>query len=125
MIDNQKFFRCKKCGNLVGLIQNAGVPLVCCGEPMEELVPNTTDASAEKHVPVVTASGDKITVKIGSAPHPMIKEHLIKWIYLQTKLGGQRKALWDGQAPEVTFSLVNDEAVAAFAYCNLHGLWKA
>ena len=121
-----RFYVCKHCGNLVGLIHDAGVPLVCCGEKMTELVPNTTDAAGEKHVPVAEISGDKVTVKVGSVAHPMTEEHSIQWIYLQTEHGGQRKALMPGSAPEAVFALAGgDKAVAAFAYCNLHGLWKA
>jgi len=120
-----RFFICKKCGNIIGIIHNAGVPMVCCGQDMDELKPNTVDASHEKHVPVITVSGDQVKVAVGSAPHPMVPEHYIEWIYLETERGGQRKALEPGQAPEAEFALVNDKAVAAYAYCNLHSLWKA
>jgi superoxide reductase len=120
-----RFFICKHCGNLLGLIMSSGVPLVCCGENMEELTPNTVDASYEKHVPAVTVDGDRVTVKIGSAPHPMLEEHYIMWVYLQTEKGGQRKCLKPGEAPEAVFTLTGDKPVAAFEYCNLHGLWKA
>ncbi|MGI5897338.1 MAG: desulfoferrodoxin family protein [Oscillospiraceae bacterium] len=124
-MDDHKFFVCKHCGNIVGLIHNAGVPLVCCGEPMQELKANTTDAAQEKHVPVVTVAGDTVTVSVGSVSHPMTSEHSIQWIYLQTKHGGQRKALLPEEEPKAVYKLVDDEPVAAFAYCNLHGLWKA
>lgn len=123
-MDDHKFFVCKHCGNIVGLIHNAGVPLVCCGEPMQELKANTTDAAQEKHVPVVTVEGDKVTVSVGSVSHPMTSEHSIQWIYLQTKHGGQRKALLPEEEPKAVYKLIDDEPVAAFAYCNLHGLWK-
>lgn len=119
-----RFFICKHCGNLVGMIHNSGVSMVCCGEPMTELVPNTTDASQEKHVPVVEVSGNTVTVKIGSVEHPMTQEHYIQWIYLETKHGGQRKSLLPGDKPQAVFELAGDEAVAAYAYCNLHGLWE-
>ncbi|RPF49097.1 superoxide reductase [Hydrogenoanaerobacterium saccharovorans] len=126
MSTEQKFFICKHCGNLIGMINNAGVKMMCCGEPMEELTPNTTDASQEKHVPVIEVKGDTVTVKIGSAPHPMLEEHHITWIYLQTEQGGQRKELTVGGDPSATFALTDgDKPVAAFEYCNLHGLWKA
>lgn len=126
MSTEQKFFICKHCGNLIGMINNAGVKMMCCGEPMEELTPNTTDASQEKHVPVIEVKGDTVTVKIGSAPHPMLEEHHITWIYLQTEQGGQRKELIVGGDPSATFALTDgDKPVAAFEYCNLHGLWKA
>ena len=123
--ERQKFFICKHCGNIIGLINNAGVPLICCGEKMTELVPNTTDAASEKHLPVVTAEGNRIDVKIGSKPHPMTKEHYISWVYIQTEKGGQRKNLDIGGEPSVSFSITEDDKPEiAFAYCNLHGLWK-
>lgn len=120
-----KFFRCRHCGNLIGMIHASGVPVICCGEPMGELIPGSVDASHEKHVPVIKRDGDKLTVHIGAADHPMIPEHYIEWIYLQTNAGGQRKCLAPGEAPEATFCLGGDTPVSAYAYCNLHGLWKA
>ncbi|MEI6647077.1 MAG: desulfoferrodoxin family protein [bacterium] len=119
-----KFFICKHCGNLIGLVLNKGVPLICCGEKMTELVPNTVEASKEKHIPVVAVNGNTLKVSVGSIPHPMEAAHFIGFIYLETKNGGQRKSLEPGNAPEATFALINDEAVAVYAYCNLHGLWK-
>ncbi|HCT64129.1 MAG TPA: desulfoferrodoxin [Lachnospiraceae bacterium] len=119
-----KFFVCKHCGNLIGMIENSGVPIVCCGEKMTELVANTVDASLEKHTPVVNVNGDKVEVTVGSVEHPMLDEHFIKWIYLETKKGGQRKSLKPGEAPKATFAVADDEPVAVYAYCNLHGLWK-
>ncbi len=120
-----KFYICKHCGNLVGMIHDSGVPLVCCGEPMKELVPNTTDAAGEKHLPVVKVEGSTVTVTVGSVAHPMTDAHLIQWVYLQTEKGGQRKTLTAADAPSVTFELsADDKPVAAYAYCNLHGLWK-
>ena len=123
-MNEHKFFICKHCGNIIGMIFNSGVPVVCCGENMTELVPGSVEASLEKHVPVVSVSGDLVTVEIGSIPHPMSEEHYIQWIYLQTDHGGQRKALSPGDEPKATFALVGDAPVAAYAYCNLHGLWK-
>ncbi len=121
-----KFYICKHCGNIVAYATNKGVPVVCCGEKMQELVPNTTDASKEKHVPVIIVEDGKVTVKIGSAPHPMTEQHYIEWVSLQTKEGNQRKALNPGDAPEVCFMICpGDKVEAAYAYCNLHGLWKA
>ena len=118
-----RFYVCRHCGNLVGMINDTGVPIVCCGEKMEALEPNTVEASSEKHLPVVTAEGDVVRVNVGSADHPMLPEHYIQWVYVQTENGGQRKALKPGDAPSVTFCLDNDKAVAVYAYCNLHGLW--
>ncbi|MEG6615825.1 desulfoferrodoxin family protein [Peptococcaceae bacterium 1198_IL3148] len=124
--ERQKFYICKHCGNIIGLINNAGVPLICCGEEMTELVANTTDAAAEKHVPVITVEGNKVTIDIGSAPHPMTEQHNISWVYIQTEKGGQRKTLMANDEPTVEFALTDDDKLEiAFAYCNLHGLWKA
>lgn len=120
----QKFYICKHCGNLVGMIKDGGVPFICCGEKMTELVANTADASQEKHVPFVTVKGDTIEVQVGETPHPMQKEHFIEWIYLETEKGGQRKALLPETEPKVNFVVVDDKPVAVFAYCNLHSLWK-
>ncbi len=124
MSNEQKFFRCKHCGNIIGMIDNAGVPIKCCGEAMEELVPNTVDAAKEKHVPVVSVEGNVVNVAVGSVAHPMEEKHYIQWIYVQTVNGGQRKSLKPGDAPQASFALVDDEVVAVFEYCNLHGLWK-
>lgn len=121
-----RFFVCKHCGNLVGLINDGKVPMMCCGEKMVELVANTVDAAQEKHVPVVVQDGATVTVKVGSVTHPMEEKHYIQWIYIQTEQGGQRKVLSPGQVPEATFVLApGDKFVAAYEYCNLHGLWKA
>ena len=106
------------------MIHSSGVPLVCCGEPMTMLQAGSVDASVEKHVPVITVEGDTVKVAIGAAVHPMTEEHFIQWIFLQTENGGQRRTLKPGDAPEAVFCLNGDKAVAAYAYCNLHGLWK-
>jgi superoxide reductase len=119
-----RFFICRKCGNLVGMVHDAGVPLVCCGQKMEALVANTVEASGEKHLPVVTVKDGAVSVNVGSVDHPMIPEHLIEWVYLELENGGQRKALKSGDKPNVSFCLGNDDkAKAVYAYCNLHGLW--
>ncbi len=119
-----KFFICEHCGNLVGVINDAGVPMMCCGQKMTQLIPGTVEASVEKHLPVVTVDGDKVKVEVGSVAHPMAEEHSILWVYLQTDKGGQRKNLAVGEAPVAEFSLLDEKPVAAYAYCNLHGLWK-
>lgn len=124
MSREQKFYVCRICGNLVGMIHDADVEIICCGQPMEELVANTEEASVEKHLPVVSVDGDKVTVEVGSVPHPMVDAHYLPWIYLETKNGGQRRNLVPGDKPHAVFSVVDDEAIAVFAYCNLHGLWK-
>ena len=124
--EHQKFYICKHCGNIIGMIESSGVPVVCCGENMAELIPNTSDGSVEKHVPVIKVDGSKVTVEIGSVPHPMTDAHHISWVYIQTEKGGQRKNLDFTGEPSVSFALTDDDKMlTAFAYCNLHGLWKA
>ena len=119
-----KFFICNKCGNIVGMVYDSKQPLSCCGEAMQELVPNTVDAAKEKHVPAICIDGNQVHVHIGSTEHPMAPEHYIEWVYLQTNQGGQRKLLHPGEKPQVVFSLTQDDfPIAAYAYCNLHGLW--
>ena len=121
-----KFYKCDICGNMVDVVKASGVPMMCCGQKMTELVPGTTDASVEKHVPVIKIDGNKVNVFVGSAEHPMAEEHFIEWIVLETKQGSQRKALKPGAAPSADFVLADgDDVVAAYEYCNLHGLWKA
>ena len=122
-MNNLKFFICRHCGNLIATIHNAGVPMICCGEKMTELVPNTVDASGEKHKPVVTVTGNQVRVNVGSVNHPMTAEHSIQWIYLQTEKGGQLHYLAADEAPEASFLVEGDKPLAAYAYCNLHGLW--
>ena len=121
-----KFFRCDHCVNFVGVINDAGVPMMCCGQKMTEVVAGTTDAAVEKHVPVVTVDGNIVKAVVGSVEHPMIEEHYIEWIALETEKGVQRKTLKAGDAPAAEFALTaDDKVVAAYAYCNLHGLWKS
>lgn len=120
-----RFYICEHCGNIVGMIHNAGVPLMCCGQKMTYLEPGTTEASAEKHIPVVTVEGDTVRVNVGSVAHPMTEAHSILWVYLQTDRGGQRKCLTPDSEPVVTFALADEKPIAAYAYCNLHGLWKS
>lgn len=121
-----KFYVCKHCGNIITFAENKGVPVMCCGEKMTELVPNSVDAASEKHVPVVSVEGNKVTVTVGEVNHPMLAEHFIKWVVLETSEGVQRKELKPEQKPEAVFVLADGETVVtAYAYCNLHGLWKA
>lgn len=126
MCKEQKFFLCKHCGNLVGLIHSSGAPLTCCGDHMTELVANTSDGATEKHVPQAAVDKNSVKVNVGSVDHPMLPEHYIEWIYLKTNQGGHRKCLEPGMAPNITFALSEgEEALTVFAYCNLHGLWSA
>lgn len=123
-MNETKFYICEHCGNMIGMIHDSGVPVMCCGKKMTRLEPGTVDASLEKHVPVVTVDGNTVHVAIGEVEHPMIAEHSILWVYLQTSKGGQRKCLSVGEAPYVSFALGDEKPIAVYAYCNLHGLWK-
>ena len=121
-----KFFKCEHCGNIIAMVEDKGVPVVCCGQKMTEIIPGTTDAAVEKHVPVYTVEGNLVTVTVGAVNHPMLDAHYIEWIALETTAGNQRKCLRPGQTPVATFALCEGEqVVAVYAYCNLHGLWKA
>ncbi len=120
-----KFYRCAHCGNIIAFVENKGVPVVCCREKMNEIAANTTDAALEKHVPVYEIKDGIVKVTVGEVDHPMLEEHFIQWVALETKEGKQRKILKPGQKPEVSFALTEgDEIVAVYEYCNLHGLWK-
>lgn len=121
-----KHFICKPCGNLVATVNYTGKKLCCCNREMVELVPNVTDASAEKHTPSVKQRGNTVTVYVGEAAggHPMDKDHSVSWVSLVTDKGNQRKVLNPDEKPEAVFYIGDDERVVkAFAFCNLHGLW--
>ena len=120
----KKWLICRHCGNLVSMVEDHGVPVVCCGEKMEVLEAQTQEGTgSEKHLPVVEIEGNKVTVTCGEVPHPMTPEHSIQWLYLETSKGGQRKKC--SQVAQAVFYLAEDEKpLAAYAYCNLHGLWK-
>ena len=121
-----KFYICKHCGNIVAMVKESGAPISCCGEKMSEIIPGTTDAAVEKHVPVIEVNGNIVTVTVGEVIHPMIPEHYIEWIAISTNKGNQRKLLNPGEKPKACFALCEGEQVeAAYAYCNLHSLWKA
>lgn len=124
MCDN-KFYICEHCGNLIGMVHDSGVPMMCCGQKMTLLEAGSVDASKEKHVPVAYLSGNVVTVTVGSVEHPMTEDHSILWVYLKTDKGGQRKCLEVGKAPSVTFALYDEKPLAVYAYCNLHGLWMS
>jgi len=119
-----KFYICETCKNIITKIADSKVPVVCCGKPMKELVPGAVDGALEKHVPAVTIEGNTVKVQIGEAIHPMLPEHYIQFIALETKNGVQIKNLKAGEEPKAEFVLADgDEAVAVYEYCNLHGLW--
>ena len=121
---NTKFYICPHCGNLVEMVNDAGVNPVCCGQKMKELVPNTVEASGEKHIPAVTVGEGIVEVNVGSVDHPMVDVHWIEWVQLITDKGSCRKWLNPGEAPNVKFLLDDEKPLAVYAYCNLHGLWK-
>lgn len=120
-----QYFRCKTCGKIIEIINAGALTTVCCGEDMIELIANTTDGAQEKHVPVIEQNGATVTVKVGAAAHPMESDHYIQWIALETNKGVQRKHLQPGDAPTATFALADETLLAAYSYCNKHGLWKA
>ena len=116
------FYQCKACDSVLILDAPAG----CCTEGWTELLPNTTDAAGEKHVPVIQAEGRTVKVTVGSVEHPMLPVHYIMWILLETTRGYQKKDLKPGEKPAALFALSEgEEVLAAYEYCNLHGLWKA
>ena len=120
-----KIFKCNVCGNIVILTVEGGGKLVCCGQDMTLLEPNTSEGAGEKHLPDVTVEGNKVLVKVGSVAHPMLPAHYIQFVVLETSKGYKVAKLSPGEAPEAAFVLSEgEEAVAAYEYCNLHGLWK-
>ncbi len=121
-----KFYRCMRCGNQIEMIHDAGPNPICCGADMREMIPGTSDGAAEKHVPAVSVDGNRVSVQIGETIHPMMEAHYIEWILIETKKGTQRRNLAPSDEPKASFLLeADDELVAVYAYCNLHGLWES
>lgn len=121
---NMKFYKCSVCGKMIAMIEERSNPTKCCGQDMVELVPNSSDGAVEKHVPVYKVEGNKVVVTVGSVEHPMMDNHYIEWIVVQTNKGNQRKMLEPGEAPRKEFALLEGEKVErVYAYCNLHGLF--
>ncbi|MBQ9140168.1 MAG: desulfoferrodoxin [Lachnospiraceae bacterium] len=121
-----KYYVCEHCGNIIEYMKESGIPVMCCGQKMTELVPGTSDGAHEKHVPVVKVEGDTVTVEVGSVEHPMVEAHYIQWITLETTKGVHRIRLDYTDKPKAVFKLTEgEEIVSAYEYCNLHGLWKA
>ena len=120
-----KYYQCKHCKQIVTKELDANVKLFCCGEVMEELVPNTHDGAGEKHVPVYDMEGNTVHVTVGSVEHPMTKEHYIEWICLETEHGIQYVHLDSNDKPKAKFSICDgDEIRAVYAFCNQHDLWR-
>lgn len=122
MKENVRFYICPTCGNVIGLIDGDMEHITCCGKPMEQMTANTTDASVEKHVPVVERIEDEIVVKVGEVEHPMVKDHYIMWIAQVSDNRTTRVRLYPEQATETRFPYIKDATI--YAYCNKHGLWK-
>lgn len=121
----QKFLICRHCGNLAALIRDQGVPIYCCGEEMQALVPGTTEGSGEKHIPVYQVEGNTVYVTVGAAAHPMTREHYIQWVCLETERGIQYAHLEPNDLPEAKFSICPGDTVrAVYAFCNQHDLWQ-
>jgi superoxide reductase len=117
------FYKCEVCGNIIGKVLDSGVPVVCCGQKMNIIPAQMDDTKYEKHQPVVTITEQKVEINIGSVPHPMLGEHYIQWVYLQTDKGGQRRNLLPNENPTVTFYCIDEKPLAVFSFCNMHGLW--
>jgi len=124
MTEKLQIYKCEVCGNIVEMLHAGAGQLVCCGQPMTLFKENTTDASKEKHVPVIEKTATGFKVKVGSVAHPMEAAHYIEWIEVIADGQAYRKFLNPGEAPEATFE-IKAEKVTAREYCNLHGLWKA
>lgn len=121
-----KFYKCPICGKIVAMVEERPAPTMCCGRPMEEIIPNTQDGAHEKHIPVCEVKDSILYVKVGEVEHPMLENHYIQWIAVQTNFGNQRKVLKPGEKPVAEFALLpGEEVIAVLEYCNLHGLYKA
>lgn len=119
-----KFFKCKHCGNVIVKLVDSKVPVMCCGEKMVELIPNTTDAAGEKHVPVVEVKGNIVKVTVGEVIHPMTEAHLINFVVLETNKGMYVHHFTHTDQPITEFVISEgEEVVKVYEYCNLHGLW--
>lgn len=122
----KRFLICEHCGNIIAMIRDKGVAVQCCGEKMKEILSGANTAAEEKHVPVYDVKNGKVTVTIGAVEHPMVPEHYIEWVCLETEDGIQYKQLQPNTPPEVSFFISpNDKVKAVYAFCNMHSLWKA
>jgi superoxide reductase len=122
---SMKFYKCKHCGNIIIYLEDSGVAVNCCGEKMEELVPGSVEAATEKHIPVLSLEGNTLTVSVGSVDHPMLPEHFIKWIVVETSTGFEKKTLSPGDQPKAVFNIPTGVSIlGVYEYCNIHGLWK-
>ena len=121
-----RFFICNHCGNIIAMIKDTGVPVKCCGENMQEIIPGTSEGAQEKHIPVYEVKGETVKVSVGEIEHPMTPEHYIDWVCVETEDGFQLKKLNQGMSPHISFSLTKgDNIKAVYAFCNQHSLWKS
>ena len=124
-MNKNKFYICEHCGNIIEMVNDSGVPVMCCGQKMKEIIPGTTEAATEKHIPVYTVNGNAVSVTVGSVEHPMVAEHYIEWICLQTENGIQYAHLAPDDQPKAKFPICDGDAVrAVYAFCNQHDLWR-
>lgn len=117
-------YKCDHCGIIAEVLNSGAGSLVCCNHDMRLLKENTTDASVEKHVPVIETTPNGVKVSVGSLPHPMLEEHYIQWIEIIADDKIYREYLKQGEKPEALFN-IEAKNIVAREYCNLHGLWKS
>lgn len=123
MAQRNEVYKCELCGNIIEVLTGAGGNLGCCGQDMDLLAENTTDAAVEKHVPAITKNDDGILVNVGSVDHPMTDDHFIEWIEVLAGEVSNKIFLNPGDKPQACFPAYDGD-VTVRAYCNLHGLWK-
>ena len=97
--------------------ENCGVN--CCGENMLDVIPNTVEASIEKHKPVVEICENYINVSVN---HVMDPDHYIEWIAFESNQTIGKKFFKPGESIKAVFPYVKNSTV--YAYCNKHGLWS-
>ena len=120
-----KFYVCESCNSVLELVEGKDAKPVCAGQAIKPLEVKSLEEGSEKHLPDIYVQDKVVTVQLGTVPHPMIEEHLIQWIELETDRGVYRRRLRAGDEPVVNFRLEDEKPLAVYAYCNLHGLWRA
>jgi len=123
MTTMHQIYRCPICGNIIEVLHTGVGELVCCGQPMQLVESKSEDTGFEKHLPVIQKSGNQVTVKVGSIPHPMEESHYIEWIEITADDKVYKKFLKPGDTPEAVFE-ISAETVTTRIYCNVHGLWQ-
>lgn len=126
LLMDRKFFVCEGCGGITALVRAGDKSKDTGKRGFTKLEAGSIDAATEKHVPVYTVEGAKVSVKVGEVDHPMLEEHFIEFIAVSTDKGFYVRNLKAGEAPAAEFTIGEGETVdGVYAYCNLHGLWKA